>query len=240
MKLLLITASSRQIKRIRKSRVVGFQQLTMPYLAALTPSRWQIEHIDEDEEEIDFDKDVNLVGITFHTPSAAHAYDIAAQFRLKGVLVVLGGPHVTLMPEESANYGDVIFVGEAEQIWPQFIKEFEQGTYKNYYELAEPPTLDNIPSPKKDLFHRRDHANGIVCATRGCPNKCEFCTISVMYKNSFRKRPVQQVAAEYGSYKGKIIIFWDDNISADLNYAKDLFKAITPGRLLERNSSKPN
>jgi len=178
MKLLLITASSGQIKRIRKSRVIAFQQLTMPYLAALTPCHWKVEHIDEEVEEIDFDREASLVGITFHTPSAAHAYNIAARFRSRGVTVVLGGPHVTLMPEEAANYADVIFVGEAEQIWPQFLKEFEQGIYNNHYELAEPPSLDQIPSPKKELFHRRDYSSGIVCATRGCPNSCEFCTIT--------------------------------------------------------------
>ena len=228
MNLLLITASSQHIKRIRKSRVIGFQQMTMPYLAALAPFNWNVQHIDEDAEEIDFDQKVDLVGITFHTPSAAHAYDIAAKFRLKGIPVVLGGPHVTLLPAEAENHADVIFVGEAEQIWPRFLKEFEQGRHKNYYELAEPPALDQIPSPRKELFHRRDYSNGIVCATRGCPNKCEFCTISTMYKQSFRKRPVHQVAEEYGSYKGKVIIFWDDNISADLDYAKSLFRAITP------------
>lgn len=228
MNLLLITASSEQIRRIRKSRVIGFQQLTMPYLAAMAPSHWKVEHIDEEVEEIDFDKEVYLVGITFHTPSAAHAYDIAARFRQRGVPVVLGGPHVTLMPQEAAKHADVIFAGEAEQIWPQFLKEFEAGVHKIYYELAEPPSLDQLPSPRKDLFHRRDHSSGIVCATRGCPNKCEFCAISVMYKNSFRKRPVEQVALEFGSFKGKVIILWDDNVSADLDYAKSLFKAITP------------
>lgn len=230
MHLLLITASSKQIKRIRKSRVIGFQQMTMPYLAALTPPHWKVEHIDEDVEDVDFNKDINLVGITFHTPSAAHAYDIAAKFRLRGVPVVLGGPHVTLLPEEASDYADVIIVGEAEHIWPQFLREFEQGTHQNRYELAEPPAMEQVPSPRKDLFHRRDYSNGIVCATRGCPNKCEFCTISIMYKNSFRKRSIQRVAEEYGSHKGKVIIFWDDNISADLDYAKDLFRAITPYR----------
>ena len=83
---------------------------------------------------------------------------------------------------------------------------------------------------RKEFFHRRDHTNGVLFATRGCPNSCDFCTVSVMYQHSLRKRPVAEVAAEYASFKGKIIIFWDDNMAADLEYAKELFHAITPYR----------
>jgi radical SAM superfamily enzyme YgiQ (UPF0313 family) len=228
MKLLLITASSDEIKIIRKSRVIGFQQCTMPYLAALTPSSWEIEHVDEEVEKVDFTKAYDLVAITFHTPSSNHAYNIAARFRERGITVALGGPHVTLMPNEAEGHADIIFVGEAELTWPQFIYEFEKKQHKRKYICTVLPQLEGIPMSKKELFHRKDHSNGIMFATRGCPNKCEFCAISVMYKNKLRKRPVEEVAREYGSFKGKVIIFWDDNISADLEYSKNLFKAIEP------------
>lgn len=228
MKLLLITASSNEIKNIRKSRVIGFQQCTMPYLAALTPPDWDIEHIDEEVEKVNFENSYDLVAITFHTPSANHAYNIATKFREKGIIVAMGGPHVTLMPQEAERYADVIFVGESEITWPQFIYEFEKKQYRSKYICASPPELDGIPMSRKDLFHRKDHSNGIMFATRGCPNKCEFCTISVMYKNKLRKRPIEEVTREYASFKGKVIIFWDDNISADLEYSKKLFKAIAP------------
>jgi radical SAM superfamily enzyme YgiQ (UPF0313 family) len=170
MKLLLITASSKEIKRIRKSRVIGFQQCTMPYLAALTPSGWEIEHIDEEVEQVDYNKHYDLVAISFHTPSANHAYEIAAGFRKKGITVAMGGPHVTLMPEEAERYADVVFVGEAEITWPQFIYEFEKKQHKRRYVCTLPPELEGVPMSKKDLFHRKDHSNGIMFATRGCPN----------------------------------------------------------------------
>lgn len=227
-RLLLITASAPGIKKIRKARVIKFQQITMPYLAALTPSGWNVQHIDEDSEAIDFDSRIDLVGITFHTPSADYVYSIASRFRKRGVSVVLGGPHVTLVPEEAAKHADVIFIGEAEGLWQEFLADFEKGSYKNRYEQSELPSLINIPMSCKDLFHRKDYSGGVLFATRGCPNKCDFCTLSVMYKNVFRKRPIEEVAAEYGSFKGKVIIFWDDNIAADLEYAKKLFKAIMP------------
>jgi radical SAM superfamily enzyme YgiQ (UPF0313 family) len=200
----------------------------MPYLAALTPKHWDIKHIDEEVTSVDFQGKFDLVAITFHTPCAKHVYEIAAKFRSQGITVALGGPHVTLMPEEAAQFGDVIFIGEAEDTWPQFISDFENNNYHRRYEALKPPSLENLPMARKDLFHRKDHSNGILFATRGCPNTCEFCAVSVMYKQCFKKRPWQEVAKEYGSFPGKVMIFWDDNISADLNYAKELFKAITP------------
>ena len=125
MKLLLITASSPGIRQARRSRVLNFQQITMPYLAALTPSDWEVFHVDEEAEGIDFTAEVDLVGITFHTPSAWHAYAIADRFRTRGIPVVGGGPHVTLLPEEAGQHADVIFIGEAEGLWEEFLKGFE-------------------------------------------------------------------------------------------------------------------
>ena len=125
MKLLLITASSDEIRKIRKTRVINFQQVTMPYLAALTPPNWEVEHIDEGQEKIDFNIEVDLVAITFHTPSANYVYKVAAKFRKRGIPVVLGGPHVSLLPDEAEKHSDVIFIGEAEDTWKEFLIDFE-------------------------------------------------------------------------------------------------------------------
>ena len=227
-KLLLITASSPEIRVVRRTRVLNFQQITMPYLAARVPPDWDVIQIDEEVEDIDRNIDVDVVGITFHTPSAFHAYEIAAHFRLRGICVVMGGPHVTLMPEEAGKHAEVIFIGEAEGVWEEFLKDFESGNYAHTYLRTDPPSLDNIPMACKELFHRRDHTNGVLFATRGCPSQCDFCTIVVMYNHRLRKRPITEVAAEYASFNGKVIIFWDDNIAGDLEYAKGLFHAIAP------------
>jgi hypothetical protein len=143
--LLLITASSPEIQRVRRARVLNFQQVTMPYLAAFVPPHWTVRHIDEAVTPIDFSAQINLVGITFHTPSAPHAYDIAARFRQRGVTVVLGGPHVTLLPEEAQGHADVIFVGEAEREWPRFLSEFDQKAHGTRYGCDEPPSLEHAP-----------------------------------------------------------------------------------------------
>lgn len=229
-KLLLITASSSEIRQARRSRVLNFQQITMPYLAARVPPGWEVVHVDEEAEPIDWNAPADVVGITFHTPSAFHAYDIAARFRSRGACVVMGGPHVTLLPDEASPHADVLFVGEAEGLWEDFLNAFESGSYPHMYRQTCEPSLDHLPMARKDLFHRHDHTSGVLFATRGCPHQCDFCTIAVMYRHKFRKRPVAEVAAEYASFKGKVIIFWDDNIAGDMKYAKELFRAITPYR----------
>lgn len=229
-KLLLITVSSAEIRRARRSRFLNFQQITMPYLAARAPADWEVFHVDEEAEQINWALEPDVVGITFHTPSAYHAYDLAARFRSRGACVVMGGPHVMLLPEEAAQHADVIFVGEAEGLWEEFLAGFAAGTYRRIYQRSGPPSLRGIPMARKAMYHRSDYTNGRLFATRGCPFQCDFCTIIMMYPHGLRKRPVAEVAAEYASFRGKKIIFWDDNIVVDRQYALELFRAITPYR----------
>ena len=208
--------------------MLNFQQITMPYLAARVPAGWEVVHIDEEAEAIDWNLEADVVGITLHTPSAYHAYDLAGRFRSRGMCVALGGPHVTLMPEEASQYADVIFIGEAEGLWEEFLKSFPAGSYLAVYRQTGAPSLKNAPRARKELFHRRDHTAGVLFATRGCPNRCDFCTIAVMYPHKLRKRPIAEVAAEYASFPGKVIIFWDDNLAGDLEYAKNCFAPSRP------------
>jgi radical SAM superfamily enzyme YgiQ (UPF0313 family) len=229
-RLLLITASSPEIRRARSPRFLNFQQITMPYLAARVPPGWQVTHVDEEVAPIDWSAKPDVVGITFHTPSADHAYEMAARFRRRGACVVMGGPHVSLVPEEAARHADVIFVGEAEGLWEEFLGSFPAGIHTRVYRQRSAPSLRGSPMALKPLFHRRDYSSGVLFATRGCPNRCDFCAVTAMYGAGLRKRPVAEVAAEYASFAGKRIIFWDDNIAGDREYAKELFRAIAPYR----------
>jgi len=154
--LLLIMASSPEIRHVRRMRVLNFQQITMPYLAAFVPPSWKVIHVDESVSPVDVTLKVDLVGITFHTPSAYHVYDLAAQFRKQGIPVVLGGPHVTLLPDEAQAHADVIFVGEAELSWPQFLEQFDQGKYARRYCSDALPTLEDMPMARKELYLRHD------------------------------------------------------------------------------------
>lgn len=202
----------------------------MPYLAARVPADWEVAHVDEEAEEIDWAAEPDVVGITFHTPSAHHAYELAERFRARGICVALGGPHVTLLPEEARLHADAIFVGEAEGLWEEFLRDFAAGKFRSEYRQGDALTLAGVPMARKSLFRRADFTSGVLFATRGCPNRCDFCSIPLMYECGFRKRPVTEVAAEYGSFRGRRIIFWDENIGADGRYARELFRAIAPYR----------
>jgi hypothetical protein len=129
--LLLITASSPEIQRVRRARVLNFQQITIPYLAAFVPPHWQVIHIDEAVMPVDTGMKVDLVGITFHTPSAPHVYALSAQFRQRGIPVALGGPHVTLLPDEAREHADVIFVPR--QMSPETLLEGYRYANRRFY-----------------------------------------------------------------------------------------------------------
>ncbi len=210
--------------------MLNFQQVTMPYLAAFVPPHWEVLHVDEAVNAVDLTTRADLVGLTFHTPSAPHAYALAARFRARGIPVVLGGPHVTLVSDEAEKHADVVFVGEAEDSWPQFLRDFESGHFQRRYQSNALPSLEAVPAARKELFHRRDHAAGVLFATRGCAYRCDFCSIAVMYRSTLRKRPVESVSREFGAFRGKVIILWDDNLSGDMAYAKELFRALAPYR----------
>src|ERR1041385_6358770 len=117
----LITAESESSLFVRHRRLIRFPQLTMPLLAALTPEHWEVGHTDEIVQRVDFDKRVDLVGITANTPAAPHAYALAREFRRRGVAVVIGGPHATLLPAEVAQHPHPVVIGEGELVWPELL-----------------------------------------------------------------------------------------------------------------------
>src|SRR5262249_24825027 len=110
----LITAESEASRFLRHRRLIRFPQLTMPLLAGCTPDHWEVSHTDEIVQRVDFDRRVDLVGITANTPAAPHAYFLAREFRRRGVPVVIGGPHATLLPEEVVEHADAVVIGEGE------------------------------------------------------------------------------------------------------------------------------
>lgn len=224
----LITAESDESRFVRHRRLIRFPQLTMPLLAAYTPANWDVSHTDEIVQRVNFDKRVDVVGITANTAAAPHAYALAAEFRRRGVAVVIGGPHATLMPDEVAEHADAVVVGEGELVWPQLLGDFERGELKCFYRSCELPDLKQMPAPRWDLIKGRAYGRGVTIATRGCPFACEYCSIPQMYQRRMRYRPVGEIVDEVRKMPGRALIFWDDNIGADRSYAKELFAAIAP------------
>lgn len=205
-----------------------FTPLHLCILAALSEGH-EVTIADCDRESIPFDKDFDLVGITSTTFTSQMAYDIARRFRKKGTSVVIGGVHASLLPEECLEHADAVAVGEAENIWPEILKDKERKTLKRMYRSERPVDMNQVPFPRRDLLSR-DYWLATVQATRGCTNSCRFCYLSNMPWRVYRKRAIELVCEEISSIKQRLIFFVDDNLFADENYAMQLFKEIGPLR----------
>jgi radical SAM superfamily enzyme YgiQ (UPF0313 family) len=226
----LITAESAASRDVRRRRLIRFPQLTMPLLAAYTPAHWRVTHTDEIVQRVDLDKPVDLVGITANTPAAPHAYGLAREYRRRGVPVVIGGPHATLMPDEVQEHADAVVVGEGELVWPRLLADVEAGRLRPRYHACELPDLQDMPAPRWDLIKGRVYGKGVTIATRGCPHACSYCSIPQMYQRRMRYRPVEKVVEEVRRMPGRALILWDDNIAANRRYALKLFEALRPLR----------
>lgn len=201
--------------------------MSLGIIAALTPDDWKIKLIDENFRTFRY-YEADLVGITAFTSSAPRAYEIAALYREKGVPVVMGGIHASMVPEEAMKYVDSVVQGEAEGVWHQVIDDFEKSMLKSHYRSPIAPVIDQ-PKPRRDLFHP-----GYVCAgiqtTRGCPMNCSFCSVSAFNGRHYRFRPIDDVLDELEETPQKFVFFIDDNIigynEESKERAKELFRAI--------------
>jgi radical SAM superfamily enzyme YgiQ (UPF0313 family) len=224
----LITAESADSRFVRHRRIIRFPQLTMPLLAAYTPPHWHVTHTDEIVQHARFDRPYSLVAITANTAAAPHAYELAARYRASGIPVVIGGPHATLMSGEVLHHADAVVIGEGETVWPELLQDCETGVLKRTYCASALPDLRSMPPPRWDLIRGRTYGKGVTIATRGCPHHCSYCSIPLMYGRRMRFRPVHEVADEIRRMPGRALIFWDDNIGANREYALELFRALIP------------
>ena len=227
MKLKLIVPVA--VKQKSLARYFSIPPLNLLYVAAVTPKDVEIALVDEHVDEIDFEEEIDLVGITALTATAPRAYEIGDEFKKRGVKVVLGGIHPSLLPEEAIQHADAVVVGEAENLWPQLIEDFKRGELKRFYQSSQKPSLENLPFPRRDLLQgKRYLTKNFIQVTRGCPFDCDFCSVSRFFGKKHRFRPVGDVIKEIENLKGKFTVFADDNIVAHPRYAKELFKALIP------------
>jgi len=225
----LITAESPESRRLRRGRLIQFPQLTMPWIAGLTPSDHTVSHTDEIVDRVRFDVQADLVAITAATPSALHAYRLARAFRRRGVPVVIGGPHATALPHEAARHADAVAVGEAEDTWPRILDDAVRRKFEPVYVSTRRAPLAGMPAPRWDLIRGRRYGKSVTIATRGCPHRCDYCSIPLLYgPGTVRYRPIDEVVREVATSPTRAVVFWDDNIGANPRYAKELFQALTP------------
>lgn len=204
-----------------------FPPLSVLTLAASTPEEIEVSIIDENLERIDFDTEADLVGITIMTPQAMRAYQIADQFRTTGRKVVLGGFHVSHLPDEALHHADAVVIGEGDGIWKEVLKDFQESKLKKIYRDEELVSLSEMKIPPRGLVKEKGYLfTNTIQTTRGCPFQCEFCSVSSFFGRSYRTRPLSLVMDELAKLRQESVFLFlvDDNLVGNRSYAKMLFQ----------------
>lgn len=218
------------VKGNRWNRYRVWKPLGLLVLAGLTPPDWDITVVDENLRAVDYATmpRPDLVGITAFTSQASRAYEVAKEFRSRGVTVVMGGIHATMRTEEALGYVDSVVTGEAESIWATVLEDARRGRLQRTY-AGEHLDLAEVPLARHDLL-REGYAFGSIQTTRGCPLNCSFCSVSAFNGTLYRHRPIASVIEELKSIREKWVLVVDDNLigtnAAHIARAKELFRAM--------------
>ena len=210
--------------KVRESEV---HPLTLAVIAGLCAGH-QVRIVNEHIEALPSDETWDLVGITCTTFVAPRAYEIADGFRAKGVPVVLGGVHPSLMPSECLEHANAVVTGEAEPVWERVLDDTQAGRLEGIYEGGAGADLSRLPVPRRDLFAKGAGQAAFVQATRGCGLSCTFCYLKYVGWGAFRPRPLEQVLAEIRDLPQRYVLFVDDNLFVDRDYALALFAGLAP------------
>lgn len=213
-------------RRRTRSSIV---QLNLPLLASYAGERFNVRIMDETVEEIDFDAEADLVGITIMTQLAKRGYEIAHEFRERGAKVVMGGFHVYFFPDEAEQHADAIVIGEADGVWEELLEDFLGGKMKKRYQSDAPHDLIGLPRPRYDLLKKKAYTfTNVIETARGCPHACAYCAVTKFWGRKYRFRPVSEVIAAVRAMPPGHIVFADDNIVGSPARAKELFSAMIP------------
>ena len=216
-------------------KALRYMPLTLTTLAALVPDDLphELVLIDEGVEDVPDDLDVDLAGLTVITGCAPRAYELSAALRRRGIITVLGGPHVTLAPADAQPHADAIVTGYAEETWPQLLRDFAAGALRPRYDQAAGLDLAGTPRPRRELLPRRRFlTDNVFEATRGCVHDCDFCVVPTAWGRKPLQKPAAEVAEDVRLHlenrRDRRAIFVDLNLIADRRYARELFAALVP------------
>jgi len=211
-------------------RTWQMEPLAPATLAGMTPrgDGTVVKFYDDRTEDIPYDEPTDLVAMSVETYTAKRSYQIASEYRRRGVPVVMGGFHPTLVPDETSEYAESIVVGEAEGLWPEVLRDFRGGRLRRVYKQAKRPALTGL-RPDRSIFEGKRYLPvGLVEAGRGCHLQCEFCAIQAYFKNTQTRRPADEIIEEIRRIKKPLIFFVDDNITSNMDQAKEFFRKLIP------------
>lgn len=228
MKILLVRPGMGDIIKDYNLNDGMMEPLALGVIASLTPSEHLVYLKDDRNEKINFDGDFDLVAITVDTYTAKRSYQIADQFRNRGVPVVLGGIHVSLLPDEAKHHADSIVTGDAETVWEKLLMDFTEDRLQKIY-TGEFRIPQNNHLPNRSIFKGKGYLPiSIIQYTRGCPYSCSFCSSAAYFNHTQIFREPESIVEEIKRDKLKLLLFADDNITANPDKAKELFEALIP------------
>jgi radical SAM superfamily enzyme YgiQ (UPF0313 family) len=205
--------------------------LALLTIAGLAPKGDHITLVDERIDDLTFKEDFDIVGISMITAQARRGYEIANQYRKRGIYTVLGGIHPTICSEEASQYADTLILGEAENTWPQLLEDFKSGKPKKVYRDSG-VDITKSPIPRYDLVNKNIFHILPIQTTRGCPRDCSFCTVKTVFGAKYRIKTTDQIvseveAAQRVAESGRCI-FNDDNMFVNRKRTREILDAIKP------------
>jgi len=218
--------------KLRKRKLVG---AVIPYLAALAPKEWKITLVDDATEELDLNADVDVVAITLRTVTSFRGYEIADNFRRRGIPVLMGGPHTTFHAEEVAEHADAVCIGEAEEIFPRMLADAAAGRLQKFYRRDQAACLQGMPAPRWDLLNPKKYVfyrPFVIQYSRGCPYVCDFCAERRLNGDfGYRCRPAAEVVEEIKKCGSRHIFFAASQFAGDPDRAMELMESLVPLRI---------
>lgn len=229
MKKILFVSPSTRHTIFGRMKTLALPPMGLGVLASRTPDHFDMSLVDENVEPIDFDTDADIVAVTANTVQAPRAYQILERFRSQGALTIIGGIHPSVCPDEAAQYADVVVVGEADELWPELLADFERGSLKKRYTMAEYPSLAGQPLVDRSLFSDK-YVLQSVQTSRGCPNNCHFCSVTRFNGRKHRFRPVDEVLEDVANIRENRFFVADDSVVSlgerGLEHARTLFQGL--------------
>jgi radical SAM superfamily enzyme YgiQ (UPF0313 family) len=204
------------------------EPLAAAVLSSRTPPSFGRVLYDDRLEDIPYEAPVDAAALSVETYTARRACQIAAEFRRRGVPVIMGGFHPSLAPDDMASHADAIVIGEAEELWPRVLEDLQRGRLQARYRAERRPNLGGL-LPDRSIFSGKRYMNlALVETGRGCRFACEFCSVSAFFQREYVPRPVEDVVREIRGLARRNVFFVDDNLAVDRARTLELFRAIEP------------